>query len=239
MIRFILIIFTIGIAIYLYDLVNEIGAIYFNFSKLEQQNCTFLQNFSTKKECSQLIAYKYKAISFKNNHFEDNQYYLFVYQLDKRSAIRFNTWFKQQSATQFDTDIGLQTVKGLNKVTQNNELISAIQPKIKNKVLPKLVRYCLNSNESCYGSSMRAPSNYYHQLYSYIVYGNDDAYWRVAGSKGFECKNNIVLDQKSLHQYFPKLYIPADIRDYQYLACWEGERNLLRLSSIITLGYLH
>lgn len=54
----------------------------------------------------------------------------------------------------------------------------------------------------------------------------------------FQCDENIEIDEQALKADFPSIYQPQSMRESHYLFCWEAERRLLRISSVITKGYL-
>ena len=139
--------------------------------------------------------------------------------------VKFNQWYqKLDKSIVVDSDeIGL---------------FSAAQPKKHTKILSDLTRYCLDENASCFGTRLMLNNHHIHQPFSYIVQGHVYKYWDRLKAQSFQCKHNILVDQKAMKQFFLKRYIPDDTLEYQYLLCWEPQRHVLRISSVITTGYI-
>ena len=90
----------------------------------------------------------------------------------------------------------------------------------------------MNSHESCYGTYFKKANNYSHQLYSYIVYGTDNDYWKVTKMRPFQCTHNLVVNTDEMNNI--KLSKPEFTARYLLLMCCESERNLLRLTHVMT-----
>lgn len=88
------------------------------------------------------------------------------------------------------------------------------------------------------GRFWRMHDNSYFQPKSYIVYGDDQKYWNVVQQRDFQCDENIEIDQQALKADFPSIYQSQSMLEYHYLFCWEAERRLLRISSVIAEAYL-
>lgn len=217
---------TLCFGFYAYALKAEINALYAHFKNFRQQNCEFIAQFSTNHQCNELIAYKFKTVLIKPPYIKANENYVFFYQLQVEDALKLDNWLLQQAYKERvnDDELGL---------------FSASWPKKKVHFLAQLKRYCLDKDQSCMGRFWRMHDNSHFQPKSYIVYGDDQKYWNVVQQRDFQCDENIEIDQQALKADFPSIiYQPQSMHEYHYLFCWEAERRLLRISSVITEAYL-
>ncbi|SPL71933.1 hypothetical protein KPC_3111 [Acinetobacter stercoris] len=217
--------------VYISNLFLEIRSTYNNFEFSYQQDRSTLRSLSIADQLEPLIRYKYKTILRRNGHFEDNEYYVNFYQTSEKDHKKINQWLK--SKTRYSH---LPSSKSAFIADQDIGLFILQYPEIKKQFLPRLRRYCLNSHESCYGTYFKKTKNYSHQLYSYIVYGTDNDYWKVTKMSPFQCTHNLVVNTDEMNNI--KLSKPEFTVRYLLLMCWEPERNLLRLTHVMTSGYL-